>query len=185
MKIVKVELQNNSYEIRIGGSLLPQVGSWLREMDYSGKAVIITDSTVKSLYADALYESMTGAGFSVNVIEVPAGEAQKTLETAGTLYQKLTEAYAERTTPVLALGGGVIGDLAGFVAATYMRGVPLVQIPTTLLAQVDSSIGGKTAVDHGQLKNMIGAFYQPRLVIADVSTLTTLPEAELSNGMAE
>jgi len=101
------------------------------------------------------------------------------------LYQRLTEVYAERTTPVIALGGGVIGDLAGFVAATYMRGVPLVQVPTTLLAQVDSSIGGKTAVDYGRLKNMIGAFYQPCLVVADVDTLKTLPEIEFANGMAE
>ena len=185
MKKVKVELTQNSYDMRIGADLLAQAGGWLREMGYSGKAVIITDSIVKGLYAHNLYHGLADAGFSVNVLEVLAGEEQKTLESAGNLYQKLTEVYAERTTPIIALGGGVIGDLAGFVAATYMRGVPLVQIPTTLLAQVDSSIGGKTAVDHGQLKNMIGAFYQPRMVIADVKTLTTLPEVELANGMAE
>ena len=185
MNKVKVELQANNYEIRIGSGLLPQVGSWLKEMELSGKAFIITDITVKELYADALSKRLTDAGFNVSVLEVPPGEEQKTLETAGGLYEKLTNTYAERTTPIIALGGGVIGDLAGFVAATYMRGVPLVQVPTTLLAQADSSIGGKTAVDHGRLKNMIGAFYQPRMVIADVDTLKTLPEVEFANGMAE
>jgi 3-dehydroquinate synthase len=107
------------------------------------------------------------------------------LETAGRLYHELAECYAERTTPILALGGGVIGDLTGFVAATYMRGVPLIQIPTTLLAQVDSSIGGKVAVNHGLLKNKIGAFYQPRLVISDITTLKTLSTGEISDGLAE
>ncbi len=185
MKKVKVELKENSYEVRIGADILAQAGEWLREMGYAGKVVIITDSSVKGLYADVLSGGLADAGFSGGILEIPPGEEQKTLEMAGGLYEKLTSAYAERTTPVIALGGGVIGDLAGFVAATYMRGVPLVQVPTTLLAQVDSSIGGKTAVDHGTLKNMIGAFYQPRLVIADVSTLKTLPDVELSNGMAE
>lgn len=185
MKKVKVDLQQNSYEIRIGSNLLPQVGFWLREMGLAGKAVVITDTTVRELYADTLSRGLTGAGFDISVLEIPPGEEQKTLEAAGGLYEKLTGAYAERTTPVIALGGGVIGDLAGFVAATYMRGVPLIQVPTTLLAQVDSSIGGKTAVDHGRLKNMIGVFYQPRLVAADVATLKTLPEVEFASGMAE
>jgi 3-dehydroquinate synthase len=185
MQQVKVELGQNSYEVRIGADILPQAGVWLHELGYSGKAVTITDDNVKGLYADELSRGLTDTGFTVSVLEVPAGESQKTLATAGNLYEQLTGVYAERSTPVLALGGGVIGDLAGFVAATYMRGVPLVQVPTTLLAQVDSSVGGKTAVDHGRLKNMIGAFYQPRLVVADVNTLKTLPEDELANGMAE
>ena len=106
-------------------------------------------------------------------------------EHSGHLYMALADIFAERSTPIIALGGGVIGDLAGFVAATFMRGLPLVQLPTTLLAQVDSSIGGKAAVNHGQLKNMVGAFYQPRLVIADTATLKTLPDEEFSNGLAE
>ncbi len=185
MKKVRVDLQKNSYEIRIGSGLLPQVGPWLKETGLSGGAVIITDTTVRGLYAGALSQGLTQAGFNVTVLEIPPGEEQKTLETAGRLYEKLTSIYAERTTPIIALGGGVIGDLAGFVAATYMRGVPLVQVPTTLLAQVDSSIGGKTAVDHGRYKNMIGAFYQPRMVVADVDTLKTLPDVEFANGMAE
>jgi 3-dehydroquinate synthase len=185
MKKVKVELNSGNYEIRVGSDLLSRVGLWLKENGFSGKAVIITDSNVKRLYATLLEQGLSHAGFNVTVLEVPAGEEQKSLENAGRLYHDLTEAYTERMTPVLALGGGVVGDLAGFVAATYMRGVPLIQVPTTLLAQVDSSIGGKTGIDHGQMKNIIGAFYQPALVVADVETLKTLPEVELSNGFAE
>ncbi len=185
MKKVKVELGSNSYEIRIGAGLLARTGLWLKEKGFSGKAVVITDTTVDSLYGEVLNQGLTNAGFNVTTLVIPVGEEQKSLETAGRLYQKLTDSHAERTTPVLALGGGVTGDLAGFVAATYMRGVPLIQIPTTLLAQVDSSIGGKVAVDHGQLKNTIGVFYQPKLVISDIDTLKTLPEAEMANGLAE
>jgi len=185
MKKVKVELGKNSFEIYIGSSLLPQVGNWLKAKGFSGKTVIITDSNVRPLYAGNLESGLAAADFKTTILEIPAGEEQKTLANAGQLYQWLTEAYAERSTIILALGGGVIGDLAGFVAATYMRGVPLVQVPTSLLAMVDSSIGGKTAVDHGSLKNMVGSFYQPKLVVADVETLTTLPKVELSNGMGE
>jgi len=185
MRKVKVELGSNSYEVYIGSGLLAQTGRWLRESGFSGKLVIITDPTVNRLYGEALKQSLTKEDFSVVTLQVPEGEEQKSLETAGRLYHELTSSNAERTTPILALGGGVIGDLTGFVAATYLRGVPLVQIPTTLLAQVDSSIGGKVAVDHGQLKNMVGVFYQPRLVIADTDTLRTLPTEELANGLAE
>ena len=185
MKKLKVELGVNSYEVRVGSGLLARAGLWLKEKGFSGKAVIITDTTVKGLYSETLSKGLTNAGFDVTILDVQPGEEQKSLETAGGLYEGLTAAYAERTTSVLALGGGVIGDLAGFVAATYMRGVPLIQVPTTLLAQVDSSIGGKTAVDHGKLKNTIGVFYQPRMVVADIETLTTLPEDELTNGLAE
>jgi 3-dehydroquinate synthase len=185
MRKVKVELGANSYEIYVGSGLLAQTGRWLRENGLSGKLVIITDPRARKLYGDALNQGLTKDGFSVTTLLVPEGEEQKSLETAGRLYHELTNCYAERTTPILALGGGVIGDLTGFVAATYLRGVPLIQIPTTLLAQVDSSIGGKVAVDHGQLKNKIGAFYQPMLVISDIDTLKTLPSNELANGLAE
>ena len=185
MKKVKVKLGKNSYEIIVGSGLLPRIGLWLKEQGFSGKAVIITDTTVRGIYADTLERSLTNASFNVTVLDVPVGEAQKTLEIAGGLYHKLAETFTERTTPILALGGGVVGDLAGFIAATYMRGVPLIQVPTTLLAMVDSSVGGKTAVDHGQLKNIVGAFYQPKMVVADIDTLKTLPPEELSNGMAE
>lgn len=185
MKKVKVELGAAGYEVRVGAGLLPRIGLWLKEKGFSGRAVIITDSVVKELHADALYTGLANAGFDVTLLDVPAGEDQKSLVVAGRLYNKLIAAYAERTTPVLALGGGVIGDLAGFVAATYLRGVPLINVPTTLLAQVDSSIGGKTAVDHGRLKNIVGVFYQPQMVVADTETLRTLPQEELTNGMAE
>ena len=185
MKKVKVRLDSHSYEIHIGSGVLRQTGHQLKELGFAGKVVIITNPIVKKLYGNALKQSLTKDGFTAIILEVPDGEEQKSLETTGRLYHELTEHYAERTTPILALGGGVIGDLAGFVAATYMRGVPLVQIPTTLLAQVDSSIGGKVAVNHGQLKNKIGAFYQPRLVITDIDTLKTLPAKELANGLAE
>jgi 3-dehydroquinate synthase len=157
----------------------------LKETGSADKAVIITDPTVKKLYGRKLQQSLTSSGFKVDLLEVSEGEEQKSLETAGQLYNELTDLHAERTTPILALGGGVIGDLAGFVAATYQRGVPLIQIPTTLLAQCDSSIGGKVAVNHGRLKNKIGAFYQPRLVVADITTLKTLPDGELTDGLAE
>jgi 3-dehydroquinate synthase len=130
-------------------------------------------------------ESLASEGLSGTTLEVAEGEEQKSLETAGRLYTELSRLDAERSIPILALGGGVIGDLAGFVAATYMRGVPLVQLPTTLLAQVDSSIGGKVAVNHGRLKNNIGAFYQPRLVLSDTVVLKTLPAREFANGLAE
>jgi 3-dehydroquinate synthase len=185
MKSIRVRLGHNSYDIRIGTGLLTQVGPMLEEMGFTDKAVIITDPTVKKLYGRKLKQSLASSGFKVVLLEVPEGEEQKSLETAGRLYHELTDSYAERTTPILALGGGVIGDLAGFVAATYLRGVPLVQIPTTLLAQGDSSIGGKVAVNHGLLKNKIGAFYHPRLTVCDISTLKTLSPRELSDGLAE
>ena len=185
MKKVGVELGDRSYEVRIGARLLERLGSWLKEKGYSGRAVIITDATVGGFYADMVSRSLSIAGFKVTLLQVPPGEGQKSLESAAGLYDKLTEALAERTTPVLALGGGVIGDLAGFVVATYRRGLPLVQVPTTLLAMVDSSIGGKTAVDFGRLKNVIGVFYQPVMVAADIDTLKTLPHGELANGLAE
>ncbi|MDD4859870.1 MAG: 3-dehydroquinate synthase [Dehalococcoidales bacterium] len=185
MRTIEVKLGNNSYEIRVGRGLLSQTGPWLKQLGFSGKLVVITDAKVRELYGKALAQSLEKEGFKVVLLSVPEGEAQKSLGTAGSLYRQLNDAAARRDTPVLALGGGVIGDLAGFVAATYMRGVPLVQVPTTLLAQVDSSIGGKVAVDHGNLKNNIGVFYQPRLVIADIDVLDTLPDVELADGLAE
>jgi 3-dehydroquinate synthase len=185
MKVLKVNLPGRGYDIHIGKGLLESTGERLKELGFRGLAVIITNPVVKELYADVLKSGLETAGFHNAVLEVPEGERYKSLEWAGRLYQQLSEQRVERMTPILAMGGGVIGDLAGFVAATYMRGVPLVQIPTTLLAQVDSSTGGKVAVDHGELKNIVGSFYQPSLVIADVSTLATLPETEFTNGLSE
>jgi 3-dehydroquinate synthase len=185
MRKVRVNLGNFSYDIHIGSGILRQSSHQLRKQGFSGKLIVITNPIVKELYGGALEESLLSAGFMVIFLTVPDGEEQKSLETAGKLYLELASRHAERTTPILALGGGVIGDLAGFVAATYKRGVPLVQLPTTLLAQVDSSIGGKVAVNHGQLKNEIGAFYQPRLVISDIDTLATLTPKVLGDGLAE
>ncbi len=185
MKKIKVRLGANSYEVYIGSGILMQTGHRLEENGFTGKLVIITNPIVKRLYGDTLKQNLTQGGFRVTILQVPDGEEYKSLDTAGRLYNELTDFYAERTTPILALGGGVIGDLVGFVAATYLRGVPLIQIPTTLLAQVDSSLGGKVAVNHGHLKNQIGAFYQPRSVITDISTLKTLPTKEFTNGLAE
>jgi len=185
MRQVNVALGRRSYPVYIGSGPLAQTGSYLRGRGFAGRLVVITDTAVNKLYGAVLGKALEADGFQVSTLEVPPGEAQKSLERAGKLYLALTGVSAERTTPILALGGGVVGDLAGFVAATYQRGVPLVQLPTTLLAQVDSSVGGKVAVDHGQLKNMIGAFYQPAMVIADTGTLMSLPEEELKNGLAE
>ena len=185
MKIVSVHPGINNYDIIIGSGLLAQAGEKLKMLGYRGKTVVITDLSVNELYGPLLEESLMTAGFETLILTLPPGEKQKTLANAGKLVTNLSSAYADRSTVILALGGGVIGDLAGFVAATYMRGVPLIQVPTTLLAQVDSSIGGKVAVDHGRLKNMIGAFYQPRLVISDVSILKSLNTRLLSDGLAE
>lgn len=182
---IDVRLGANSYSVYIGSGILKQTALKLKELGLNDKAIIITNPVVQRLYGDNLRQYLTDAGFNTIILEVPEGEEHKSLESAGKLYQQLTEFGAERTTPVLALGGGVIGDLAGFVAATYMRGVPLVQLPTTLLAQCDSCIGGKTAVNHGQLKNEIGTFYQPKITITDISTLKTLPKNELANGLCE
>jgi len=185
MKTIDVRMGQNSYSIHIGSGILSQTGQRLKELGYGGKAVIITNPVVKKLYAVIVKQSLVDAGYQTKVLEVPDGEEFKSLESAGKLYQQLAEFGAERSTPILALGGGVIGDLAGFVAATYMRGAPSVQLPTTLLSQCDSSIGGKTAVNHGLLKNEIGAFYQPKMTITDISTLKTLPTEELTGGLSE
>jgi 3-dehydroquinate synthase len=186
MKKIAVNLGDRSYQVNIGPGAMAETGRWLRARGLSGRLVVITNTVVGGLYGEALEKSLAGGDFTtVDFLEVPDGEGEKSLETAGRLYLELERCLAERLTPIIALGGGVIGDLAGFVAATYKRGVPLVHVPTTLLAQVDSSIGGKVAVDHGQLKNEIGVFYQPRLVISDIATLNTLDARHLSDGLAE
>jgi 3-dehydroquinate synthase len=185
VKKIEVRLGQNSYNVHIGSGILNQTGQRLKKLGYCDKAVIITNPVIKKLYGIRLRQDLVDAGNKVTILEVPDGEEHKSLESAGKLYRQLAEFGAERSTPILALGGGVIGDLAGFVAATYMRGVPLVQLPTTLLAQCDSSIGGKTAVNHGPLKNEIGAFYQPKITVSDIATLKTLPQEELTSGLCE
>ncbi|MCX6005062.1 MAG: 3-dehydroquinate synthase [Chloroflexi bacterium] len=185
MRKLKLKLGIHSYEIVVGWNLLQQLARLLDEAGLRHEIVIITNPVIERLYGDALNQNLIHEGFKLSTLLVPDGEAQKTLAAAEQLYQKLADLRVERSTPILAVGGGVIGDLAGFVAATYMRGLPLVQIPTTLLAQVDSSVGGKVAVDSATIKNKIGAFYQPKLVATDIATLQTLPAVEFSNGLAE
>jgi 3-dehydroquinate synthase len=185
MQALKVDLGSRSYNVYTGAGALRDVGARLKRSGMGPRLVLVTNPAVFELHGFQFKEELIKDGFEVNVLSVPDGEEYKSLETAGRLYTEMSEALAERGTPVLALGGGVIGDLAGYVAATYMRGVPLIQLPTTLLAQVDSGIGGKTAVNHGKLKNQIGVFYQPCAVFSDTSTLKTLSPVQFSNGLAE
>ncbi|WP_425060719.1 3-dehydroquinate synthase [Sporomusa carbonis] len=182
---VKVDLADHSYTIHILADGISQVGQLLKGLPLSGKALVVTDENVCPLYADKLTGSLAAAGFHPAVIAVPPGESSKSLATADMLYTQAITLGLDRKSPIIALGGGVVGDLAGFVAATYLRGVPFIQVPTTLLAQVDSSVGGKTAVNHSLGKNLIGAFYQPGLVVIDPLALSTLPERELKAGLAE
>ncbi len=181
---VNVGLGERSYEIAIGHGLLAKLGLRIREFRPS-KVIIVSNETVFPLYEDTVLASMKENGISPEVFLMPDGEEYKALEWAGNIYAKLLESRFDRGSLIIALGGGVVGDIAGFVAATYMRGIRCIQVPTTLLSQVDSSVGGKTGVNHPLGKNMIGAFYQPSLVMIDVDTLKTLPEREFLSGMSE
>ncbi len=172
------------YDILVGQGLLEIVGERVRKLAPS-RAVVIADEQVAALYGDRVKENLARAGLPAELVTFPAGEESKSLARVSRLYDRLFELQLDRQSCVVALGGGVTGDLAGFAAATFMRGIPLVQVPTSLLAQVDSSIGGKTGVNHPRGKNLIGAFHQPALVIIDVTTLQTLPRAELLSGLAE
>jgi len=185
MEKMKISLGENSYYIHLGAGILPKLGETLATHPVNKQVLVITNPTVNKLYGEVVAESLQRAGFQVRVEEVPDGEAYKSLQTAEQLYQAALQHKINRKSSIVALGGGVIGDLAGFVAATYMRGVNFIQVPTTLLAQVDSSVGGKVAVNHPLEKNLIGAFYQPKLVFTDINTLHTLPERELKAGLAE
>ena len=180
-----VELGDRSYPIVIGRGLLDDGALIARHITGSGKVAIVTNTTVAPLYLDKVAAPLRALGREVLPIVLPDGEAYKTWESLNLVFDALLANKCDRKTTLVALGGGVIGDLTGFAAASYMRGVPFVQIPTTLLAQVDSSVGGKTGINHPLGKNMIGAFYQPRAVIADTATLDTLPDRELSAGLAE
>jgi 3-dehydroquinate synthase len=151
----------------------------------SGNAYVVADASVLSLYGDLVMTSLQMAGFGAQSFAVPCGEKSKTLDTVSHIYDWLVDCRAERNDLIVAVGGGVIGDMAGFVAATFLRGLCLVQVPTSLIAMTDASVGGKTGVNHPKAKNVVGAFHQPRLVLADVKTLTTLPERELTSGWAE
>jgi len=182
---VRVELGARSYDIRIGPGLLAQAGALLRPVLAAPRVVVVTDETVAGLYLAPLRAALDAAGLRHDSIVLPPGEATKSMVQLSTLLDLMLGFGIERSTTVVALGGGVIGDLAGFAAATALRGVPFVQVPTTLLAQVDSAVGGKTGVNSRHGKNLIGAFHQPRLVLADTDTLDTLPRRHLLAGYAE
>ena len=181
---LNVALGQRAYPIHIGSGLLDQTDLILAHL-LSKQVAIVSNTTVAPLYLERITKPLREAGISIIEIILPDGEQYKNSETLHLIYDALIEGRCERSTTLIALGGGVIGDLTGYAAATYLRGVPFIQIPTTLLAQVDSSVGGKTGINHPRGKNMIGAFYQPKLVLIDTDTLGTLPARELSAGVAE
>lgn len=185
MSVLSVNLAENSYDIVIERGVLASLGQRCRALGLKGLAAVITNPTVAALYGAAVQESLAAAGFTVAQIEIPDGEEYKNSATLNQVYDDLLAAGVDRGSFIVALGGGVVGDVAGYAAATWMRGIPFVQVPTTLLAQVDSSVGGKTGIDHPKGKNLIGAFYQPRLVLIDVATLATLDQRQFRAGLAE
>ena len=185
MKTLHVELGDNSYPLVVGTGLLNGVGELFTPHTKSNKVLIVSDAFVKTCYLPVVLESLKDAGLDVGTIEVPGGEESKSLAQFSRIQDGLVEHQLDRGSMVVALGGGVIGDLAGFAAAVYMRGIPYVQIPTTLQAQVDASVGGKTAINHPKGKNLIGAFHQPKLVVIDVETLKTLPKRDIRAGLIE
>lgn len=184
MQTLTLALGARSYPIHIGAGLIARAELIAQRLRHR-RAAIITNETIAPLYLDALRGSLESHGVATVAVTLPDGETHKNWETLNRIFDELLVHRCDRTTALIALGGGVIGDLAGFAAATYQRGVPYVQVPTTLLAQVDSSVGGKTAINHPQVKNLIGAFYQPVAVISDTDTLATLPARELAAGLAE
>jgi 3-dehydroquinate synthase len=184
-KTLRVELGDNSYPLVVGTGLLNSVGELLIPHTKSNKVLIVSDAYVKTRYMPVVLKSLKDAGLDVRTIEVPVGEESKSLVQFSRIQDSLVEHQLDRGSMLIALGGGVIGDLAGFAAAVYMRGIPYVQIPTTLQAQVDASVGGKTAINHPKGKNLIGAFHQPKLVVIDVDTLKTLPQRDIRAGLIE
>jgi len=185
MQPLNIDLGERSYDIFIGPNLLAKAGEFFSQVLQPSRIVLITHPFLFQLYGEKIFSGFKNQGWATDVVEVSEGETAKTLKRVEIIYDRLLALKCDRKSVLVALGGGVIGDLVGFVAATYQRGIPFVQIPTTLLSQVDSSVGGKTAVNHPKGKNMIGAFYQPRLVIADLNTLQSLPKNEFRAGLAE
>ena len=185
MQTLRVNVPNREYDIKIENGLLAQAGELIKEVFNGERVAVVTDSNVAPLYGGKVKNSLDAAGIENDIITIPAGESSKSLQMLEFLYNELLKAGITRTDLIVALGGGVVGDLTGLAAATLLRGVPFVQIPTTLLAQVDSSVGGKVAVNLKKGKNLVGAFYQPRLVIIDPDTLSTLSGRIISDGMAE
>jgi 3-dehydroquinate synthase len=185
MDEVRVRLPGREYGIYIGCGVLAGLGKLAGQLGFGNRMLVISDTNVGPLYSEKALESLREAGFTAELVTVHPGEDSKSLTVAQKLFGDAIRLGLDRRSAIVALGGGVVGDLAGFIAATYLRGVPLVQVPTSLLAQVDSSVGGKVAVNHPLGKNLIGAFHQPRLVVADTAALSTLSERELSTGLAE
>ena len=185
MCTVSVQLGNRSYAVKIAPGLLQKLGGECARLKLGDRCAIITDTNVGKKFAKPVYESLVRAGFEPVLITVPAGEKSKRISVVENCYDQLAAHRLERKSFIIALGGGVVGDLAGFVAASYLRGIDFVQVPTTLLAQVDSSVGGKTGVNLKAGKNLVGAFHQPRLVLCDLDSLKTLPEREFISGLAE
>lgn len=185
MRKIRVPLGARSYDILVGGDLLEQLGARCRRLRLGHRCVVISDSTVAKRYGQRALKSLRAAGFEASLWSVPAGESSKNLAQVRAGYDHLASLRLERSSFVVALGGGVVGDLAGYLAATYLRGIDFVQVPTTLLAQVDSSVGGKVGVNLKAGKNLVGAFYQPKLVLCDLDVLRSLPAREFRAGMAE
>ncbi len=185
MKTVPVKLKENSYDIYIDDNLDETIERFFAHSKFTRTAFIVSDTNVGALYGNKTADILKKAGFAVTMTFIEAGERSKAWDTAMQLYTKAIEAGLDRKSPVIALGGGVVGDITGFIAATYMRGVPFIQIPTSLLAHVDSSVGGKVAINHSLGKNLIGAFYQPKAVFAELAMLKTLPPREIATGLAE
>ncbi|MGD0074911.1 MAG: 3-dehydroquinate synthase [Candidatus Binataceae bacterium] len=186
MRSFRVELGANAHAVHVGASALDRLGELAAAAGLGGvRSAIITDENVGRLYLERARRSLGAAGFDPIEIVLPAGESSKSIPILERVYDRMVAARLDRKSVVFALGGGVIGDLAGFAAATFLRGLPLVQVPTTVVAQVDSALGGKTAINHRAGKNLIGSFYQPRMIVADVATLGSLPEREFREGLAE
>jgi 3-dehydroquinate synthase len=185
MANVSVNISGAPYEVHVERGLLDRAGERVRALTAASRVAVVTDIRVAPLYLEPLRRSLSAAGLEPVDVTITAGEAHKTLATVEMIYDRLLDARIDRATPIVALGGGVVGDVAGFAAATILRGVPLVQVPTTLLAMVDASVGGKTGVNHLRGKNLIGAFHQPHAVLIDPNVLASLPAWQLSNGLAE
>lgn len=188
MRSMKVNLDKkllSSYEICIGNSICDRMALLISKNHKAGRHIIVTDSNVGRLHGEKLLDGLKGVGLNVDLISFPAGEASKNINTVLDIVAKLLESGADRNSMLIAFGGGVVGDIVGFIASVFMRSIPYIQVPTTLLAQVDSSIGGKTAIDLPHGKNLLGTFYQPQAVFADLSYLATLPVLEFNNGIAE
>ncbi|MEW6107794.1 MAG: 3-dehydroquinate synthase [Nitrospirota bacterium] len=185
MQKIRLELGDRSYNIIFDHDILKDIGKAAEKFEFSSRLALVTNPTVYELYGNVVSNAINASGFELTEIIIPDGEEYKSLEWVQKIYGELLKARLDRKSALIALGGGVIGDIAGFAASTYMRGIDFIQVPTTLLAQVDSSVGGKTGVNHPLGKNMIGTFWQPRLVWVDINTLGTLPQRELFAGLAE